>query len=192
MAAVASSSVPLSGDFSVSTASSRSSWRRLSAVRGRHRDVLAPLGGHRWYQLPRWDVPGPSRTGICDPWSIDDPGLSRSPGRRYRNSCPRLGYDEDHPRPRLFLRRCDARVWLDNPLWYRVRRGRVLPGADSIRHVVAAIPRAIRAGRTTQLGIFKFGYVTKIVSVLPGASVLRDRDRESQTADSEPRRDGTN
>lgn len=46
-------------------------------------------------------------------------------------------------------------------------------------------------GVLTQFGIFKFGYVTKIVSVLPGASVLRDRGRETQTARSEETRGGT-
>lgn len=45
-------------------------------------------------------------------------------------------------------------------------------------------------GVLTQFGIFKFGYVTKIVSVLPGASVLRDRGRETRPADSEQPRGG--
>lgn len=39
-------------------------------------------------------------------------------------------------------------------------------------------------GVLTQFGIFKFGYVTKIAAVLPGASVLRDRGRQSGRADS--------
>jgi hypothetical protein len=33
-------------------------------------------------------------------------------------------------------------------------------------------------GVLTQLGLFKFGYVTKLVSFLPGASVLQDREEE--------------
>jgi hypothetical protein len=32
-------------------------------------------------------------------------------------------------------------------------------------------------GILTQFGLFKFGYVTKLVGILPGASVLRDRRR---------------
>jgi len=36
-------------------------------------------------------------------------------------------------------------------------------------------------GVLTQLGLFKFGYVTKLVAVLPGASVLRDRSDESSS-----------
>ena len=32
-------------------------------------------------------------------------------------------------------------------------------------------------GALTQLGLFQFGYVTKIVGLLPGARVLTDRDR---------------
>ncbi|MEF8855413.1 MAG: hypothetical protein V5A24_07990, partial [Haloarculaceae archaeon] len=40
-------------------------------------------------------------------------------------------------------------------------------------------------GILTQFGIFRFGYVTTIVSVLPGASVLRDRGRKNDTADSQ-------
>jgi hypothetical protein len=34
-------------------------------------------------------------------------------------------------------------------------------------------------GVLTQFGLFKFGYVTKLVSVLPGASVLQDRGGQS-------------
>ena len=34
-------------------------------------------------------------------------------------------------------------------------------------------------GVLTQLGLFRLGYVTKLVSYLPGASVLRDREEES-------------
>jgi hypothetical protein len=34
-------------------------------------------------------------------------------------------------------------------------------------------------GVLTQLGLFKFGYVTKLVGYLPGASVLQDREEEN-------------
>ncbi len=35
-------------------------------------------------------------------------------------------------------------------------------------------------GVLTQLGLFKFGYVTKLVSYLPGASVLQDREEDGE------------
>jgi hypothetical protein len=35
-------------------------------------------------------------------------------------------------------------------------------------------------GVLTQLGLFKFGYVTKLVSYLPGASVLQDREESGE------------
>lgn len=35
-------------------------------------------------------------------------------------------------------------------------------------------------GVLTQLGLFKFGYVTKLISYLPGASVLQDREKSDE------------